>query len=65
MEKAGLIGLVRMHYLESDSETLGLSGVTLEAALRADREAGLIPFWVRRRYTALLLINWLDAFSVG
>ena len=47
MEKAGLIGLVRMHYLESDPETLGLCGETLEEALRLDREAGLIPFWVR------------------
>ncbi|CAG7723973.1 unnamed protein product, partial [Allacma fusca] len=46
VEKAGLIGLVRMHYLESNAETLSLSGKTLADALRADRESGLIPFWV-------------------
>lgn len=46
VEKAGLIGLVRMHYLESDEETLGINGQTLTEALKEDREAGLIPFWV-------------------
>ncbi|OXA64352.1 Histidine decarboxylase [Folsomia candida] len=46
VEKAGLIGLVRMHYLESDYETLGINGETLSQALKLDREAGLIPFWV-------------------
>lgn len=35
-----------MHYLESDYETLGINGETLSQALKLDREAGLIPFWV-------------------
>ncbi len=46
VEKAGLIGLVRMHYLESDYNTLGINGQTLSEALKTDRAAGNIPFWV-------------------
>ncbi len=46
MEKAGLIGLVQMHYLESNAEDLSIDGKTLADALRRDRESGLIPFWV-------------------
>ncbi|GFV87725.1 histidine decarboxylase [Trichonephila clavipes] len=45
VEKAGLIGLVKMRYLESDSN-LSMRGETLMAAIRRDREKGLIPFFV-------------------
>ncbi|GFU62127.1 histidine decarboxylase [Nephila pilipes] len=45
VEKAGLIGLVKMRYLESDSD-LSMRGETLMAAIRRDREKGLIPFFV-------------------
>jgi len=47
VEKAGLIGMVRLHFLDSDDDTLSLQGSTLSEALKVDREAGLIPFWVR------------------
>lgn len=46
VEKAGLIGLVRMHYLESDDEALSIDGESLIFAIKKDRENGLIPFWV-------------------
>ncbi|GIY35348.1 histidine decarboxylase [Caerostris darwini] len=45
VEKAGLIGLVKMRYLESDSD-LSMRGDALIAAIRRDREKGLIPFFV-------------------
>jgi histidine decarboxylase len=54
VEKAGLIGLVRMHYLESDYETLGINGKNLTEALKEDREAGLIPFWVKYIYMTIV-----------
>ena len=50
MEKAGLIGLVQMHYLESDPEDLSIDGKTLADALQRDRDSGLIPFWVSIKY---------------
>ncbi|ODM87589.1 Histidine decarboxylase [Orchesella cincta] len=46
VEKAGLIGLVRMHYLDSDEESYSIGGESLSFAIRKDRENGLIPFWV-------------------
>ncbi|XP_043288605.1 histidine decarboxylase [Venturia canescens] len=45
VEKAGLIGLVRMRYIESD-EDLSMRGETLVEALARDREDGLVPFFV-------------------
>ncbi|CAH0762342.1 unnamed protein product [Bemisia tabaci] len=45
IEKAGLIGLVKMHYLESD-EDLSLRGHKLTEAIKLDRDKGLIPFFV-------------------
>ncbi|XP_054723340.1 histidine decarboxylase-like isoform X2 [Uloborus diversus] len=45
VEKAGLIGLVKMRYIESDSE-LSLRGDKLEEAIIRDKEKGLIPFFV-------------------
>ena len=46
VEKAGLIGLVKMRFLPSD-EKLSLRGNTLQSAIDEDLEAGLIPFYVR------------------
>jgi len=45
VEKAGLIGLVRMRYIESDSE-LSMRGDALLEALIRDRAEGLLPFFV-------------------
>ncbi|XP_067205678.1 histidine decarboxylase isoform X2 [Linepithema humile] len=45
VEKAGLIGLVRMRYIESDSE-LSMRGDALLEALTRDRAEGLLPFFV-------------------
>ena len=45
MEKAGLIGLVQMRYIESDDQ-LSLRGDRLREALCKDRANGLIPFYV-------------------
>ena len=49
MEKAGLIGLVRMRYIESD-ENLSMRGEALAKALQCDREDGLVPFFVSCLY---------------
>lgn len=46
VEKAALIGLVRMRYIESD-EHLCLRGDALRVAIANDIKLGLIPFWVR------------------
>lgn len=45
VEKAGLIGLVKMRYIESDDH-FSLRGAALEDAIKRDREKGLIPFFV-------------------
>ncbi|XP_023317265.1 histidine decarboxylase isoform X3 [Trichogramma pretiosum] len=45
VEKAGLIGLVRMRYIDSD-ENLSMRGEMLIEALERDREDGLVPFFV-------------------
>lgn len=45
VEKAALIGLVKMRYIESD-ENLSMRGDRLQQAIRKDKERGLIPFWV-------------------
>ena len=46
MEKAGLIGLVKLRYIESD-DNLALRGDKLKEAIKRDRDNGLIPFYVR------------------
>lgn len=48
VEKAALIGLVRMRFIEAD-ENLSLRGEALREAIEEDIKSGLIPFWVRRR----------------
>ena len=45
MEKAALIGLVRMRFIEAD-ENLSLRGPALKEAIEEDIRNGLIPFWV-------------------
>ncbi|XP_059610124.1 histidine decarboxylase [Phlebotomus argentipes] len=45
VEKAALIGLVRMRYIEAD-EKLSLRGEPLREAIESDIQQGLIPFWV-------------------
>lgn len=45
MERAGLLGGVRLRGLPTDDENR-LRGETLEKAIKEDREAGLIPFYV-------------------
>lgn len=48
VEKAALIGLVRMRYIESD-DRLSLRGDALREAIQDDIKLGLIPFWVSNR----------------
>ena len=45
VEKAGLIGLVKVRYIESD-ENLSLRGDKLKEAINIDRENGLVPLIV-------------------
>lgn len=45
VEKAALIGLVRMRYVEADDE-LVLRGPALREAIQNDIQMGLVPFWV-------------------
>ncbi|XP_054927079.1 histidine decarboxylase [Dermacentor andersoni] len=45
VEKAGLIGMVKMHYVDSDDD-LSMRGWALKEAMDRDREKGLIPFYV-------------------
>eukprot|EP00095_Tigriopus_kingsejongensis_P005479 maker-scaffold491_size156641-snap-gene-0.28 protein:Tk05479 transcript:maker-scaffold491_size156641-snap-gene-0.28-mRNA-1 annotation:"hypothetical protein DAPPUDRAFT_304481" len=45
VEKAGLIGLVKIRYIESD-DNFSLQGDKLREAVDFDRKSGLIPFFV-------------------
>ncbi|XP_070065860.1 histidine decarboxylase isoform X2 [Drosophila virilis] len=45
VEKAALIGLVRMRYIEAD-EQLAMRGKLLREAIEDDIKQGLVPFWV-------------------
>jgi len=45
VEKAGLIGLVKIRYIETDDK-LSLRGDKLKEAIAFDRENGLIPFFL-------------------
>ena len=46
VEKAGLIGLVKMRLLSCDDK-LSLRGDSLRQAIEEDKRSGLIPFFVR------------------
>ena len=45
VEKAGLIGLVRMRYIESN-ERLEIRADKLQQAIREDKDQGLVPFFI-------------------
>lgn len=45
VEKAALIGLVTLRYIECD-ENFSMRGDQLMKAIKQDRDQGLIPFWV-------------------
>ncbi|XP_061401309.1 histidine decarboxylase [Musca vetustissima] len=45
VEKAALIGLVRMRYIEAD-QNLSMQGQPLRDAIEDDIRQGLVPFWV-------------------
>ncbi|XP_018570725.1 histidine decarboxylase [Anoplophora glabripennis] len=45
VEKAALIGLVTLKYIETD-DNLSMRGQKLLEAVKEDRDNGLIPFWV-------------------
>ncbi|CAG9137459.1 unnamed protein product [Plutella xylostella] len=45
VEKAGLIGMVHMRYIESDYKQ-SMRGDKLEEAIISDKAQGMIPFWV-------------------
>lgn len=46
MERAGLLGGIKLRSLEADAENQ-LRGETVERAIKEDLAAGLIPFFVR------------------
>lgn len=45
VEKAALIGLVRMRFIEAD-DSLAMRGKALREAIEDDIKQGLVPFWV-------------------
>lgn len=47
VERAGLLGGIKLRSLEADSENQ-LRGETVERAIKEDLAAGLIPFFVRQ-----------------
>lgn len=55
VEKAGLIGLVKMRYIESD-DNLTLRGDKLIEAVNKDKDNGLIPFFVSTLLLLLLVL---------
>jgi len=61
VEKAGLIGLVKMRLLMSDEE-LSLRGKVLRDAVADDKQRGLIPFYVRLSYV-VNQCDFVPAFS--
>lgn len=48
VERAGLLGGIKLRLLEADAENQ-LRGETVESAIKEDRAAGLIPFFVRQQ----------------
>lgn len=63
VEKASLIGLVKLRLLPCDDE-LSLRGDTLRDAIDSDRDAGLIPFFVSvsLRYTIYIKMVLCHSF---
>ena len=62
MEKAGLIGLVKLRYIESDDK-LSLRGDKLREAIRQDRDNGLIPFFVSRAFVNNIICSYIVLIS--
>jgi hypothetical protein len=48
VEKAAMIGLVKIRLLETD-ENFSLRGETLQKAIQDDIDQGLVPFFVSKR----------------
>lgn len=65
VEKAGLIGLVKMRYIESD-ENLSLRGDRLREAIARDREKGLVPFFVSHpsNHYSMFLKSGLQSWNI-
>lgn len=59
MERAGLIGGVMMKKIPTDS-TYAVTGDTLKKIVEKDKEAGLIPFYVR--HTHFKVDVWANVF---
>ena len=55
VEKAGLIGLVKLRLLPSD-DNLSLRGEALRVAVEEDRNNGLIPFFVSSHLIHLMVM---------
>ena len=55
VEKAGLMGLVKMRLLPCDGN-LSLRGDTLKESIKRDREKGLIPFFVSKDLALLSIL---------
>lgn len=56
VEKAGLIGLVKMRFVESD-DSLTLRGAQLRKAIAIDKKQNLIPFFVSKHVLAMYETN--------
>lgn len=64
VEKAALIGLVRMRFIEAD-ENLSLRGEALREAIEEDIKNGLVPFWVRTfSFINLQVLWWMKVISL-
>lgn len=62
MEKAALIGLVTLRYIECD-ENFSMRGEKLLKVIKQDRDKGLIPFWVSNEmifYTSIHYISYAE-----
>lgn len=64
VERAGLLGGVKFRLLDTDSKH-SLRGETLEEAVKADKEKGLIPFYVRNSiFSILYLLKKITAILI-
>ncbi len=60
MEKAGLISLVKIRFLETD-EAFSLRGETLQRAVEEDRRRGFVPVMVNEPQ----IISCLDGYCAA
>ena len=63
VEKAGLVGLVKIRYIESD-ENLSLRGDKLTEAIAMDKSNGLIPFFVGQAQVNIKNMLNISCFTV-